>query len=250
MKKNETTMKQDTPQARIMARRKELRLSQGDVGEKIGTSGQYIGLLERGKRNLTDDLIISLSEVLRVSTEYIRTGSEKKALYDYSDLIDKEKSDISYLAALTMVTSITFSFTCWINSKKKSISVPLEHMVQYSLHDVICHVNYEGKITQGIIISVYVESVDGITQLSPLQFWKAIDQIIDYSESILWDIGKTKSSTERRIAQYEESLHMAELLTDIDNSHEEIAKMRAEIEKEMYFESLKFSPNSHHQKDT
>jgi transcriptional regulator with XRE-family HTH domain len=52
---------------RIREIRKRQRLSQERLAERAGISAQYVSNIERGKENPTLDLLLRLSEALRVS---------------------------------------------------------------------------------------------------------------------------------------------------------------------------------------
>lgn len=49
---------------KLKARRKEMRLTQEDLADKIGVSKQYIGLIERGKVSPGLDVIEKIAEAL------------------------------------------------------------------------------------------------------------------------------------------------------------------------------------------
>lgn len=73
-------------------REKELHMSKTDLAAKIGTSSQFLGLVEEGKGNLVYYSLRKLREVCGHSTDYILFGVDdnsisktKKLLQDYSE---------------------------------------------------------------------------------------------------------------------------------------------------------------------
>lgn len=73
-------------------REKELHLSKTDLAVKIGTSSQFLGLVEEGKGNLVYYSLRKLREVSGHSADYILFGVDdnsinktKKLLKDYSE---------------------------------------------------------------------------------------------------------------------------------------------------------------------
>lgn len=73
-------------------REKELHMSKTDLAEKIGTSSQFLGLVEEGKGNLVYYSLRKFREVSGHSADYILFGVDdnsisktKKLLQDYSE---------------------------------------------------------------------------------------------------------------------------------------------------------------------
>ena len=59
---------------RIYHRRRELRLTQEQVAERMDVSLQMISNLELGKKAIRPENLLKLSEVLNVSADYILSG--------------------------------------------------------------------------------------------------------------------------------------------------------------------------------
>lgn len=73
-------------------RERELRMSKTELAEKIGTSSQFLGLVEEGKGNLVYYSLRKLRQVSGHSSDYILFGVDdnsidktKKLLKNYSD---------------------------------------------------------------------------------------------------------------------------------------------------------------------
>lgn len=56
---------------RIKALRKQMKLTQEELADKIGISREYLGRVERGQNGLSIDLALELSDVLGVGVEDI-----------------------------------------------------------------------------------------------------------------------------------------------------------------------------------
>ena len=59
---------------RIFERRKQLKLTQEDVAEKMNVSIQMISNLELGKKAIRPENLIKISSILEISTDYILMG--------------------------------------------------------------------------------------------------------------------------------------------------------------------------------
>ena len=95
----------------IMIIRKQKGLSQGQLGKKIGTSGDIIGRYERGVISPSIDVIIKISSILEVSIDFLVGKTNLKlddktirisSIIDLSEVKNKEKLLIeqSKMAAL------------------------------------------------------------------------------------------------------------------------------------------------------
>ena len=56
---------------RVRVRRRELKITQADLGEKLGTSAGYIGHMERGRRTPSLDMLMALCKELQVTPNYL-----------------------------------------------------------------------------------------------------------------------------------------------------------------------------------
>jgi len=59
---------------RISDRRKQLRLTQDELAEKMDVTPQMISTAELGKKAIRPENLLKLSEALEVSTDYILSG--------------------------------------------------------------------------------------------------------------------------------------------------------------------------------
>ncbi|MGN0999442.1 MAG: helix-turn-helix domain-containing protein [Faecousia sp.] len=65
--------------ARIAALRREAGLSQAELSKRLGISASAMGMYEQGRREPPLDIVVSLSEILQVSTDYLLTGKPASA---------------------------------------------------------------------------------------------------------------------------------------------------------------------------
>lgn len=72
---------------RIVERRKELKLTQEQVAERMNVSIQMISNIERGNKAIKIDNLLKLCNILKTSTNYILTG--KRTDSDFDTLTDK-----------------------------------------------------------------------------------------------------------------------------------------------------------------
>ena len=81
---------------RIKEARKYLGLTLEKFGEKLGVGKTAISKLEKGERNLTDQMVKSICREFSINEEWLRTGSgnmripiENEAAAAVSDLVEK-----------------------------------------------------------------------------------------------------------------------------------------------------------------
>ena len=67
---------------RISNRRKEIRMTQEVLAEKMDVSIQTISYIETGKKGIRPENLIKLCNVLEVSADYILTGAVAFPVYD------------------------------------------------------------------------------------------------------------------------------------------------------------------------
>lgn len=72
---------------RIVERRKELKLTQEQVAERMNVSIQMISNIERGNKAIKIDNLLKLCDILQTSTDYILTG--KCTNNDFDNLASK-----------------------------------------------------------------------------------------------------------------------------------------------------------------
>ena len=77
---------------KIREERMKLGLTQEELGEKIDSTGAYIGQIERGERNASVAKIILIAEKLNVSVDYL-TG--KGFANPYKDIDSKIADELS-----------------------------------------------------------------------------------------------------------------------------------------------------------
>lgn len=75
---------------RILARRKQMRMTQEELSEKAGITAQTVSSAELGKKALRPENIIRICSALEISTDYLLLG--KVSANDYSQLSSKVSS--------------------------------------------------------------------------------------------------------------------------------------------------------------
>lgn len=78
-------------------RENELHLNKTDLAKKIGISSQFLGLVERGKANLTYKSIRIFRDLCKHSSDYILFGLDDEVINSTKELLDKySQEDIIY----------------------------------------------------------------------------------------------------------------------------------------------------------
>lgn len=82
---------------RIKQIRRELGLTQTEFAERIGLKQNSIALIESGKRNISDQAVLSICREYGVNEEWLRTGTGEKMTPDASDELEAlvKKYDLS-----------------------------------------------------------------------------------------------------------------------------------------------------------
>ena len=77
---------------RVRLRRRELKLTQEHLAEKISVSSSFIGHIERGEKKASMETIAALSRELRTSLDYIILGikgdCDKTDCHLYRDMVE------------------------------------------------------------------------------------------------------------------------------------------------------------------
>jgi transcriptional regulator with XRE-family HTH domain len=74
------TEKENKVGERIKELRKKNRISQIELAEKLNCKSSTISVIESGKNNVTSEMVVEMSKIFNVSTDYILTGIENKTI--------------------------------------------------------------------------------------------------------------------------------------------------------------------------
>lgn len=88
-------------------RENELKLNKTQLAAKIGTSSQFLGLVEEGKGNLVYYSLKKFREISGHSADYILFGIDDKCI-DKTKKLLKDYSDDEVIAALAVVEKLAF----------------------------------------------------------------------------------------------------------------------------------------------
>ena len=112
---------------RLKNLRKENKLTQKDMAEKLGIHPNTISMYEKGNRNIPSTMIKKISDTFNVSTDYLLRGEEKKGKQHSSSLDDTLLNDENYLN-LTLKNMLKDSqmvafqdYKSWIVEDKKEL---------------------------------------------------------------------------------------------------------------------------------
>lgn len=76
--------------------RKSLKLSQEDFGKRLGVTGASISRLEKGERNITEQMILSICREYNIREEWIRYGSKpmyiEESTFSLDDFVKKNQA--------------------------------------------------------------------------------------------------------------------------------------------------------------
>ena len=83
-------------------REKELKMTKTELADKIGTSSQFLGLVEEGKGNLVYYSLRKLREISGHSSDYILFGLDDESINKTKDILKdySEKEIINILAVI------------------------------------------------------------------------------------------------------------------------------------------------------
>lgn len=73
---------------RLHQLRKTLKLNQEDFGKRLGVTGASISRLEKGERNITEQMILSVCREFNVDEEWLRNGDGEMFLPPNDELGD------------------------------------------------------------------------------------------------------------------------------------------------------------------
>jgi len=88
----------DTIADRIKKLRKDNKLTQKELGDKVGVHANTISMYEQGNRRVSSDMLNKMSDIFGVSVDFILNGKEdKKEKTIYSSLDESLINDEQYL---------------------------------------------------------------------------------------------------------------------------------------------------------
>ncbi len=64
--------------ARIAALRRKADMSQAELARQLGCSASAVGMYEQGRREPSSDLLVRLSRLFGVTTDYLLTGAVRE----------------------------------------------------------------------------------------------------------------------------------------------------------------------------
>ena len=82
--------------------RKQKKLTQADLGSKIGVSPSAIGMYEQGNREPDNDTLLKLCEVFNVTTDYLINSELKQSIF-FSPDYDHELLNVVDLFTKTLI---------------------------------------------------------------------------------------------------------------------------------------------------
>lgn len=86
-------------------REKELKMKKTQLGEAIGVSGQFLGLVEEGKGNLVYKSIKKLKELSGHSSDYILYGLDDNVIKETKELLE-EYSEKELINAIEIIKKL------------------------------------------------------------------------------------------------------------------------------------------------
>lgn len=74
---------------RIRAIREKMNLTKEEFSKKIGISSQYLGMIEKGKNNISIETLKLLCDFTNLSADYILFGKEENLTNETKELLKK-----------------------------------------------------------------------------------------------------------------------------------------------------------------
>lgn len=98
---------------RLAILRVNAHYSQEKIAEKLNMDAKAYGKYERGKTHPSLDIVIALSDIYKVSTDYILTGKEHSGSQRVSSMLEKYDADtqVHILEMLESVLALVESHT-------------------------------------------------------------------------------------------------------------------------------------------
>ncbi len=98
------------------------KLTQEDLGEKIGESGKTISGIESGRSDLSSEQLIKISNFFKVTTDYILTGKEST-----NEISEEEREVLTAMREDTAFKEVAVEAA---KLKKKVISYLKSYQIQ------------------------------------------------------------------------------------------------------------------------
>jgi transcriptional regulator with XRE-family HTH domain len=92
--------------SKIKVRRLELRMTQENLAEKVGISTNFMGQIERGDRKLSIETLVSISNNLNLSIDYLLSDSIVVKNENFANEISEIISGMDYTKKLFILDFI------------------------------------------------------------------------------------------------------------------------------------------------
>lgn len=168
---------------------KEIRIEKGltqkELADKVGISGAFMSLIEKGANNPSDENLIKIASVLNVSVEDLRTKETETPTVQLINLLIKltEKNKIKW-ENMNPFSESPFEFNTTIKSVTYSIAYDFTR--DKSVHNVFDASLIIG--TKDIIVPRNESEYRAFEEL-----YNAINSYLNYGEQVFKSIGDLKS---------------------------------------------------------
>lgn len=106
MEKNESSEQKERGERIKKIRENELKVSKTELGKRIGVSGQFLGLVEDGRANLSYKSIKKLRDITSHSADYILYGLDDNVINDTRECMLKY-SEEEIMHALNIIKELS-----------------------------------------------------------------------------------------------------------------------------------------------
>ena len=103
---------------RITDLREQYNISQDDLAARLGISSGFLGLVEKGSRGTTVSKLIAISNIFRVSLDYLLAGREKRPMRTSVGSLTFIENTLSKQEQFLLVELAKDISTCQYNAKE------------------------------------------------------------------------------------------------------------------------------------
>mgnify|MGYP000890491808 FL=1 len=140
---------------RIKELRKTLSLTQKEFGKRLGVTDGAISFIEKGERNLTDQMILAISKEFNVNETWIRTGEGEMFSKVKNVLVDELVDNYKFNATLRNIVNVY-----WSLEKEKRVVIDnfVKTVARAILGDEVISVSDVNNIIKNAITDIVTQN--------------------------------------------------------------------------------------------
>lgn len=163
----------------------EKGLTQKELADKVGISGAFMSLIEKGANNPSDENLIKISDVLNVPIDILKTKETENPTIELINLLIK----------LTEKNKIKWEITDYYNKEPNSFRTTIKsvkYLIKFStIRDKLSHNYFDTSLSIGD--NDIIKPINESEYRAFEELYLSINSYLNYGEQVFKSIGDLKS---------------------------------------------------------